>query len=76
MAVLSDGRPHTKYELLNAIDEQADEACLAMHLSRIRKKLEPRNKGILYTAREGVRYQLVPTMPSTYEDMTGPGRII
>lgn len=74
MGVLADGRPHTKHELLAVIDEQAEDSALKMHLSNIRKKLEPSNKGIMYTGREGVRYQLVSTMPQAYEDMTEMGR--
>ena len=74
MGVLTDGRPHTKHELLAVIDEMADDNLLSRHLSNIREKLAPRSQGIMYTAREGVRYQLVRTMTGPYEDMTEMGR--
>lgn len=78
MAVLNDWLPHTRTELKNAIDaecpENVDDQLLSRHLSNIREKLEPRCQGIMYTAREGVRYQLVRTMTPAYEDMTEMGR--
>lgn len=46
LAVLADGEPHDKYELMNAIDELAEVNTLRVHLTKLRKKLRPRNETV------------------------------
>jgi DNA-binding response OmpR family regulator len=46
LAVLADGEPHDKRQLMAAIDELAEIATLRMHISNLRKKLRQRNETI------------------------------
>lgn len=45
--VLLDGDPHPNEHLLAVIDEQADDKCLAAHLTNIRKKIQPTGHDII-----------------------------
>ena len=51
VAMLSDGKVHSRRELLTCIDDdQAEFANLRVHLSRVRKKVQPLGQDIMYVS--------------------------
>lgn len=64
MDVLSDWKPHTQRELLNAVDAEADNNTLAAHITNIREKLAPKARDIVF--RRGM-YNLASTFPPDEE---------
>lgn len=47
MQVLSDGMPHTLTELKGCLDELSLSTTVSVHLTNLRKKLEPKGQTIL-----------------------------
>ncbi|MGL6095037.1 MAG: hypothetical protein ACRC7O_04455 [Fimbriiglobus sp.] len=47
LAVLRDGKPHGKQELMNAVDEEADMSNVHKHLHCIRTKIRPIGQDIV-----------------------------
>jgi DNA-binding response OmpR family regulator len=48
LALLSDGQPHAKTELLKCIDDElTDLTALRMHFTRIRRKIRPLGQDVI-----------------------------
>lgn len=69
LAVLADGRPHTRKELHACLeDDLAALAAIKWHIKKLRKKLKPERKGIVCICEGWVySYQLVGIL-STCDD--------
>jgi hypothetical protein len=75
MAVLGDGRPHTKAELLACLDDDlAPPHALGFHISNLRKKLAPKGQGIRSErtgfSGDGTLYCLVTLLANPYDGVT------
>jgi len=65
LAVLSDGKPHDRSELLSAMDKLTDFKTVRVHISNIRKKLRPRGEEIVCEyANRRTFYRHVRLLPS------------
>lgn len=58
LSVLSDGQPHTKAELLDAIAEGATMNTFSVHLAAIREILRPSGQDVIpqYTGKRGANH--------------------
>lgn len=61
LAVLSDGAPHPKYELLPVLDNQTNVKLLSLHMHNIRKKLQMIGQTVVCVSygRKGTAYMHV-----------------
>lgn len=51
IAVLADGQPHARKELMGCLDDElAEKTALKRHLTRLRKKLRPQGRDIMFVA--------------------------
>jgi len=72
MSLLSDGMPHRRDEVLDCLgDKLAELSALHAHMTRIRKKINPKGESILCVI-SGHRYcyQLVKLVSSSYDGRT------
>ena len=68
MDLLSDGEPHKRAELLNAIDPLCTPNTLQTHLSNIRKVIRPSGEDVVCELRErGIWYRRVRLLASAYD---------
>lgn len=64
--ILSDGLPHSKYELHECLDDPlADLTSIQMHLSRLRGKILPKGETVVCLA-SNFKYQLLRTLSNPY----------
>lgn len=70
MAVLRDGQPHTRMELFGCLnDDLQSYRNVAVHISKIRKKLRPKGVDILLQKMNGrTHYRLVRLLSKHYDE--------
>lgn len=73
LAVLSDGGPHTREQMMACLDDElADRSAIRVHLCRINKKLRVLHQEVVTrtAGQGGVRYQHVRLLASPNDGRT------
>lgn len=71
LQVLSDGQPHSRYELKDCLnDELVEMRVLAVHLSKLRKALPTGETIVCELFKRGIHYRHVRLITNPYDGST------